>query len=40
LALENPHKTKVFGEQHRYSVNFWAGVLGDNLIGPYILPKN
>jgi hypothetical protein len=38
-ASENPHETKVFGKQHRFSVNVWAGVLGDNLIGPYILPN-
>lgn len=38
-APENPHETVISSKQHRFSVNVWAGVLGNNLIGPYILPN-
>ena len=34
----NPHLTIERNHQHRYSVNVWAGILGDRLIGPHILP--
>lgn len=38
-AAVNPHGTVIRGHQHRFSVNVWAGVLGDSLVGPYILPN-
>jgi hypothetical protein len=34
----NPHETVIRGHQQRFSVNVWAGVLGDSLVGPYVLP--
>lgn len=34
----NPHLTREHGFQHRYSVNVWAGILGDRIIGPHIFP--
>lgn len=37
-AAENPHSKKQTSFQHRFSVNVWAGVIGDMLIGPFILP--
>ena len=37
-APENPHLKKQTSFQHRFSVNVWAGVIGNNLIGPFILP--
>lgn len=37
-ADENPHEVAERGHQHRFSINVWAGILGDRLIGPYILP--
>lgn len=37
-AHENPHATYVHGRQQRFSVNVWAGVVGDCLLGPYMLP--
>ncbi|GFV21459.1 uncharacterized protein TNCV_3259931 [Trichonephila clavipes] len=30
--------TRTRAEQDRFLVNVWAGILGDHLIGPYILP--
>jgi len=38
-ALDNPHEVKVRGYQHRFSLNVWAGILGNRVIGPYILPN-
>lgn len=35
----NPHVTRQCRFQVRFAVNVWAGILGDNLIGPYILPE-
>jgi hypothetical protein len=33
---DNPHGTFESNYQHRFSVNVWCGVIGDQLIGPYI----
>lgn len=35
---ENPHATKIKGYQNKFSVNVWAGILDDHLIGPVFLP--
>jgi len=35
----NPHVTRQCRHQVRFAVNVWAGILGDHLIGPYILPE-
>ncbi|GFT08897.1 uncharacterized protein TNCV_4104141 [Trichonephila clavipes] len=37
-ALNNPHSTRPRAMQHRFTVNMWAGIVGDSLLGPYILP--
>ncbi|GFV39738.1 uncharacterized protein TNCV_741681 [Trichonephila clavipes] len=37
-AAVNPHVTRTRAAQDRFLVNEWAGILGDHLIGPYILP--
>lgn len=37
-AEENPRQKFLRGYQQKFSVNVWAGILGDNLLGPYILP--
>ena len=34
----NPRATFVRGYQNKFFINVWAGILGDNLIGPYMLP--
>jgi len=33
---DNPHGTVESNYQHRFPVNVWCGVIGDQLIGPYI----
>jgi len=43
LAAENPHAVLEWSHQlecgeHRFSVNVWAGIFGDQLIGPCTLP--
>jgi len=37
-ADENPHAIKETHFQHQFSVNVWAGIIGDNYIGPFFLP--
>lgn len=37
-AEENPHALQIRGYQHRFSVNMWAGIVGERLIGPIMLP--
>jgi Helix-turn-helix domain (DUF4817) len=36
---ENPHATFIRAHQRRFSVNVWAGIVGEYVIGPYILPN-
>jgi len=33
----NPHETSVTNFQRRFTVNVWCGVLGNKLIGPFVL---
>lgn len=35
---ENPHATVQSRLQRRFSVNVWAGIVGDHLLGPVFLP--
>lgn len=37
-AEDNPHATFIHGHQERFTVNLWAGILNDFLIGPYLMP--
>lgn len=37
-SIENPHAKRQRAFQRRFSVNVWAGVIGNELIGPRILP--
>ncbi|GFU30707.1 uncharacterized protein TNCV_1444311 [Trichonephila clavipes] len=37
-AGANPHVIRTRAAQDRFLINVWAGILGDHLIGPYILP--
>ncbi|GBM71854.1 hypothetical protein AVEN_229352-1 [Araneus ventricosus] len=34
----NPYDTRPHAYQKRFSVNVWAGIVGDHLIDPYLLP--
>ncbi|GFV20949.1 uncharacterized protein TNCV_1240001 [Trichonephila clavipes] len=36
--MENPHTIRRRAAQIRFSVNVWAGIMGDHLIGPYLFP--
>ena len=36
---DNPHGTVASNDQHLFAVNVWCGVIGDQLIGPYIFPQ-
>lgn len=35
---ENPHAMHVTRHQQRFHLNIWAGIVGDHLIGPFVLP--
>lgn len=37
-STENPHAIVPRKAQHQFSVNSWCGILGDNLVGPYLIP--
>lgn len=39
-AEQNPHCRKTIHVQGRYSVNVWAGILDDMIIGPFFFPQN
>ena len=38
-TTENPHVMHPHGYQHRFSVNVWAGIVGNTLVGPYLMPS-
>ena len=38
-ADENPHAQVVQSHQHRFSINIWAGIIADHIIGPHLLPN-
>lgn len=38
-AQENPHEILQNNYQVKFSVNVWAGIVNDTLIGPYLLPN-
>ncbi|GBM05154.1 hypothetical protein AVEN_197716-1 [Araneus ventricosus] len=35
----NAHATYSHAHQRRFSINVWAGIIGDHLLGPYLLPE-
>ena len=36
---ENSHGTRIRAAEVRFSVNVWAGIVGNHLIWPYLLPE-
>lgn len=38
-AVENPHAVRAHAHQQRFGLNVWAGILGNFLIGPVVLPE-
>lgn len=38
-SRHNPHASTVSRFQHRWSVNVWAGIVGETLLGPVFLPN-
>lgn len=39
-ARENPHVTVEHYHQQRFSVNVWAGIIGDHILGPIFINGN
>ena len=37
-AEENPHGRIITRHQQQFKINVWAGIIGDYLIGPFLLP--
>lgn len=37
-SVENPHAVSERHFQYQFSLNVWAGIVGDYLIGPFFLP--
>ena len=35
----NPYASSTHAYQRRFSINVWAGIIGDHLLGPYLLPE-
>lgn len=38
-ADENPHSLRVANSQYQFSINIWAGIIGNDVIGPVVLPN-
>lgn len=38
-AQENPHITMPINNQNRFSINVWAGIIGQHLIGPHFFEE-
>lgn len=38
-AEENPHEIRQSRHQEQFSINVWAGIVGDEIIGPFYLPR-
>lgn len=36
-SIRNPMLTRENSFQHRFSINVWAGILNDNIVGPYFI---
>jgi hypothetical protein len=39
LGDGSPHTIVASRRQHRLSINVWVGILGDELLGPVVLPN-
>jgi hypothetical protein len=37
-AEENPHAAIHSRHQQQFSINVWAGIVGDCLVGPHVVP--
>jgi hypothetical protein len=37
-ARQNPHATRESHFQRKFSLNVWAGIVGDTLLGAHMLP--
>jgi hypothetical protein len=37
-ADTNPRATIQLSHQQRFAINIWAGIVGECLLGPYVLP--
>jgi hypothetical protein len=40
VDIVNPHATIQLSHQQRFSINIWAGIVVDCMLGPYVLPDS
>jgi len=38
-VVENPHVVRPTSFQHKFSINIWAGMIVNLVIGPHVLPN-
>ena len=38
-ATDNPHRMVEVSHQQRFDISVWAGIIGDQLLGPVLLPQ-
>ena len=38
-ATDNPHRMVEVSHQQRFSINVWAGIIGNCLLEPVLLPQ-
>lgn len=39
-ATENPRAMRESSFQHRFTINVWAGVVGDIFLGPHVIEES
>jgi transposase len=38
-SVDNPHVTRISNQQQRFSLNVWAGIFQNSLVGPFFIPN-
>jgi hypothetical protein len=39
LSVDNSHVTRISNQQQRFSLNVWAGIFQNSLVGPFFIPN-
>ena len=39
-SIKNPRENRQLRKQVRFSINVWAGIYGDQIIGPFLFEQN
>jgi hypothetical protein len=38
-SVDNPHVTRISNQQQRFSLNVWAGIFQNSLVGLFFIPN-